>query len=308
MFTYGPVPSRRLGRSIGVSLIRPKACSYNCVYCQLGRTTQLQVRRESFFPRDLIFKELKNRVSKDKPDYITFAGDGEPTLSKDIGWIIKQCKDTWDIPVAVLTNGSLLFQDDIKSELMSADVVLPSLDAGNSKTFKSINRAHRDIQFENVINGLVDFRSAYKGQMWLEVMLVNDINTSMAELLPMKEGIENISPDRIYVMLPTRPPAEKWVKPPDPAKLLLAQKLFSGSIPISGLEYGDFGVKDFEDVKEAIIEIGSRHPLRKELALNIEAQFNNSGTVEKMIKSKELIEVNYEGEEYVILPYFVRGK
>jgi len=308
MFTYGPVPSRRLGRSIGVSLIRPKACSYNCVYCQLGRTTQLQVRRESFFPRDIIFKELKHRVSKDNPDYITFAGDGEPTLSKDIGWIIKQCKDTWDIPVAVLTNGSLLFQDDIKSELMSADVVLPSLDAGNSKTFKSINRAHRDIQFENVINGLVDFRSAYKGQMWLEVMLVNDINTSMAELLPMKEGIENISPDRIYVMLPTRPPAEKWVKPPDPAKLLLAQKLFSGSIPISGLEYGDFGVKDFEDVKEAIIEIGSRHPLRKELALNIEAQFNNSGTVEKMIKSKELIEVNYEGEEYVILPYFVRGK
>ncbi len=151
MYTYGPVPSRRLGRSLGVSPIPPRTCSYSCVYCQLGRTTHLVTRKQSFYPKEDILSEIIRNAESSKPDYITFVGDGEPTLCADLGWLINQYKKRLPFPVAVITNGSLLFREDIRQDLMSADVVLPSLDAGSEEVFRRINRPHSEIRFDTML-------------------------------------------------------------------------------------------------------------------------------------------------------------
>ncbi|MEA1979934.1 MAG: radical SAM protein [candidate division Zixibacteria bacterium] len=146
MYIYGPVPSRRLGRSLGVSPIPPKTCSYNCIYCQLGRTTHPQIERMSFFPKEDIFQEILNSKHLESTDVITFVGDGEPTLNKDLGWIINKCKDELNLPVAVITNGSLLYLKEVREALTNADIVIPSMDAGNKKTFIRINRPYPKLE------------------------------------------------------------------------------------------------------------------------------------------------------------------
>ena len=171
-FIYGPVPSRRLGRSLGVSPIPRKTCTYSCVYCHLGPTTRLTVARESFFPKDEIYDEIASALPEADADYVTFSGDGEPTLCKDLGWLIRRCKADFDTPVAVITNGSLLSLPEVREELREADLVMPSLDAGSAGVFRQINRPERSLEFDTVIEGLVAFRNEYPGLIWLEVMLV----------------------------------------------------------------------------------------------------------------------------------------
>jgi wyosine [tRNA(Phe)-imidazoG37] synthetase (radical SAM superfamily) len=308
MYVYGPVPSRRLGNSLGVSPIPPKTCSYTCVYCQLGRTTHLQTKRKRFFPREDILSEILKVGKNTTPDYVTFVGDGEPTLCRDLGWLIKNTNDQLQTPIAVITNGSLLFLDDVRSELKHARIVMPTLDAGNEETFRAINRPHRDISFDKMLNGLVDFRNEYSGQIWLEVMLVKGINDQEKELHSIKKAIERIKPDRIYIMTPIRPPAESWVEQSDYECIIKAQDILGESIPISGLERGQFGTEEFSNAEQAILEIGSRHPLRRSQALEIEAKFSQSGVVEQMLASKKLISINYKNEEYLLPRYFKMGR
>ncbi len=307
MYTYGPVPSRRLGRSLGVSPIPPKTCSYSCVYCQLGRTNRKQITRESFYPKEDILAEIAELMEVSSPDYITFVGDGEPTLCKDISWLIGQCKEKWTIPVAVITNGSLLFLEDVRHDLKKADVVLPTLDAGNEKTFKTINRPHGHIKYDAMLQGLVDFRSGYSGQIWLEVMLVKGLNDTEDELLNIRQAVDMIQPDRVYVVIPIRPPAESWVKPPDPVTILKAQQILGEAIPLTGLESGRFGLQEFSDARQAIMGIASRHPLRREQAADIEKTFSAPETVKQMLEAKELVEVEYNGNKYLLPGYFIRG-
>ena len=307
MYTYGPVPSRRLGRSLGVSPIPPKTCSYSCVYCQLGRTNRKQIRREGFYPKEDILAEIAQLMEVSSPDYITFVGDGEPTLCKDLGWLIGQCKEKWTIPVAVITNGSLLFLEDVRHDLKKADVVLPTLDAGNEKTFKTINKPHGHIKYDAMLQGLVDFRSGYSGQIWLEVMLVKGLNDTEDELLNIRQAVDMIQPDRVYVVIPIRPPAESWVKPPDPVTILKAQQILGEAIPLTGLESGRFGLQEFSDARQAIMGIASRHPLRREQAADIEKTFSAPETVKQMLKVKELVEVEYNGNKYLLPGYFIRG-
>jgi len=308
MYVYGPVPSRRLGRSLGVSPIPPKTCSYTCVYCQLGRTNYLQVKRESFYPKEDILAEIIHLGQTAAADYVTFVGDGEPTLSTDLGWLIWQTKDALHLPVAVITNGSLLFRDDVRADLADADVVMPTLDAGNAKTFRAINRPHRGIDFDAMLHGLIDFRGEYPGQMWLEVMLVCGLNDSDEELAGIAECVDLIAPDRVYVVTPIRPPAETWVTPPDPATILKAQQAISQAVPLAGAESGTFGLEEFSNAKQAIIEIGSRHPLRWEQALDIEKSFSAPGVISGMLKAKKLVEIEYNGKKYLLPEHFVRGK
>lgn len=307
MYTYGPVPSRRLGRSLGVSPIPPKTCSYSCVYCQLGRTNHKQITRESFYQKEDVLAQIAQLMEVSSPDYITFVGDGEPTLCKDLGWLIGQCKEKWTIPVAVITNGSLLFLEDVRHDLKKADVVLPTLDAGNEKTFKTINRPHGHIKYDAMLQGLVDFRSGYSGQIWLEVMLVKGLNDTEDELLNIRQAVDMIQPDRVYVVIPIRPPAESWVKPPDPATILKAQQILGEAIPLAGLESGQFGLQEFSDARQAIMGIASRHPLRREQAADIEKTFSAPETVKQMLEAKELVEVEYNGNKYLLPGYFIRG-
>lgn len=308
MYTYGPVPSRRLGRSLGVSPIPPKTCSYSCVYCQLGRTNHLRIKRESFYPKEEIFSEIQKNARTSKPDYVTFVGDGEPTLCKDLGWLIDKTRNELGLPTAVITNGSLLSLEDVRRDLAKTDVLLPSLDAGSEKTFRQINRPHRSIKYYDLLQGLKDFRMEFTGQMWLEVMLVQGLNDSQEELSNIKSAADLIKPDRIYVVTPIRPPAESWVKPPSPETILKAQQILGNTIPLTELESGDFGLREFTDARQAIVEIGSRHPLRLDQARKIENAFSSGEVVGRMIKEKELIKVEYNNRYYVLPAHFIRRR
>ena len=308
MYVYGPVPSRRLGQSLGVSPIPAKTCSYTCIYCQLGRTTNLTTERKSFYPREDILAEILERGKKSNFDYVTFVGDGEPTLCKDLGWLIEETKKNLKVQTAVITNGSMLFRKDIRSDLKHADIIMPTLDAGNEKTFRAINRPHRNITFETMLQGLIDFRQEYSGQIWLEIMLVKDVNDSEEELLSIRRAVDAVKPDRVYFVTPIRPPAEIWVQPPDLESIIKAQGIIGNAMPITELEAGQFGLGEFKNAEQAILEIGSRHPLRREQALEIEKQLSVKGAVEKMVKNKDLIEVDYNGNIYLLPKHFRLSK
>ncbi|MBL7081539.1 MAG: radical SAM protein [Candidatus Omnitrophica bacterium] len=299
MFIFGPVPSRRLGRSLGVSPIPAKTCSYSCVYCQIGITDNLQIERQSFFPKEDIFTEIESTLKKSCADYITFAGDGEPTLSSDLGWLIHQCKIKFKIPVAVLTNGSLFFMASVRRDLLEADVVLPTLDAASPEIFRRINQPHPKIDFSLMLKGQVDFRKEYKGKIWLEVMLVDGLNDTDRELKKIKELIALIKPDRVYVNVPIRPPAQPWVKVPQTLQIFKAASILEAE-PLCDYEIGEFGIEEFPDARSAILEISQRHPLRKEQAEDIERRFSQAGIIERMLKEGQLHSKEYQTKIYYL--------
>lgn len=210
---FGPVPSRRLGISLGVDLVPFKTCTFNCVYCECGRTTALTAKRREFIPSGEVIKELEDFLSeKPKLDYVTFSGSGEPTLHTGLGRFINFVKEKYrNYRVAVMTNGSLLFLKSVRGELKNADVVVPSLDAATEKVFRRINRPHKSWSIKKVIRGLVDFRREYKGKIWLEVFIVPGSNDAPAELKKLKEVIVKIKPDKIQLNALSRPGAEKCV-------------------------------------------------------------------------------------------------
>ena len=209
MYTYlfGPVPSRRLGISLGVDLVPMKTCSLNCIYCECGPTTELSITRDEYIKPDSIKKELHHFFNNNPlPDFVTFSGSGEPTLNSCIGNILSFIKATVpNIPVAVLTNGTLLFSKNVRNEINNADLVLPSLDAATPEAFHKINRPHMDLDIENIIEGLVQFRKEYKGKIYLEVFIIPGINDTEKELFALKKAIKKISPDRVQLNTLDRP-------------------------------------------------------------------------------------------------------
>jgi wyosine [tRNA(Phe)-imidazoG37] synthetase (radical SAM superfamily) len=214
-YIFGPVPSRRLGRSLGVDLVPYKTCTFDCIYCDLGRTTDKTVSRQSYVPPEEIQGELELTLSvlEKRPDYITLSGSGEPTLNQHIGKVIESVKELTSIPLAVLTNGSLLFEKEVRNGLLDADVVLPSLDAVTPFIFEHINRPYTSLKIEEIISGLVQFRNQYRGQIWLEIVFCRGVNDGNDEVKKLKEVIEKIEPDRVQLNTPVRPPAEDFAFP-----------------------------------------------------------------------------------------------
>lgn len=204
---FGPVPSRRLGMSLGVDLVPKKVCSLNCVYCEVGKTTTLTLNRKEYIPYDAVVKELTHYFQHNPdPDYITFSGYGEPTLNSCIGDIIHYVKKLKPkIPIAVLTNGTLLYDKKVRDELRDATVVLPSLDAATEKGFLSINRPPKTLTLNQYIHGLITFRKEFKGKIWLEVFILPNYNTNEKELLALKKAILKIKPDYIQLNALDRP-------------------------------------------------------------------------------------------------------
>ncbi|MGE5293362.1 MAG: radical SAM protein [Solirubrobacterales bacterium] len=212
-FTYGPVPSRRLGFSLGVDIVPPKICTLDCVYCQLGRTTKSTVAREDFVDIDAVLAEIKGKLDAGlQADYITLGGSGEPTLNSRLGDLIDGIRKLTDIPVAILTNGTLFYRQDVRSECAKADMVAPSLDAGDAATFETVNRPNRDITIEKLVSGLEQFRKEYSGQIWLEVFLIAGVNTDAEQVSLIKGLIERIRPDKVHLNTAVRPPAEPVVR------------------------------------------------------------------------------------------------
>jgi len=232
---YGPVPSRRLGRSLGVDLVPFKVCSLDCIYCQLGPTTTKTLDREEYVPVEELVEDVRAALANaDRPDYITLAGSGEPTLHVHLDEIIARIKKLTDIPVALLTNGSLFFRRDVRQDAALADVVLPSLDAPDGQLFRRINRPHPGIEFARLVDGLVRFRDEYAGQVWLEVFLVKGINDTAADVAQFNGHIERIRPDRIHLNTAVRPAAEADVLPVAPGDLARLCQLFGPKASVAG--------------------------------------------------------------------------
>ncbi len=219
-YLYGPVPSRRLGRSLGVDIVPAKVCTLDCVYCQIGRTAEKTIERKNYTDIEAVLAELKERLAGGlKADFITISGSGEPTLHSRLGELIDGIKKITNIPVAVITNGTLLYRPDVRADCAKADVVLPSLDAGDQRAFQRINRPHTDISIEKLISGLCAFRNEYAGQIWLEVFFVEGLNTDSEQIAKIKSAIGRICPDKVQLNTAVRPTAEPNIKSVNAEKL-----------------------------------------------------------------------------------------
>ncbi len=250
-YIFGPVPSRRLGRSLGIDLVPFKTCTYDCIYCQLGRTTHKTLTRRAWAPCDAVWRELAPALAA-RPDYITLSGSGEPTLFSPLHKLIEGIRTLTAIPVAVLTNGSLLYREDVQDELLGADLVIPSLDAGDSVTFEQVNRPHRDLVFERVLEGLVGFQRRFRGRFWLEVFLVNDLTTSAAQLAAIRHCVARIRPDRVQLNTVTRPPAESFASPVPHSRLQDIAATFAQPAEV---------IADFQGAAAADPAPGDRHEI-----------------------------------------------
>ncbi|RLE12403.1 radical SAM protein [Candidatus Aerophobetes bacterium] len=264
---FGPVPSRRLGFSLGVDTIPFKTCTLDCIYCQLGRTTNKTVERREYIPADTILREIEKILSqrgKQKIDYITFSGSGEPTLNLKLGYMIEKIKKITSIPIAILTNGTLLYSSSLQEELQLADLVIPSLDASDEDTFKAINRPHPSLTLEKVVSGIATFSQNFQGKIWLEVMMVEGINDSFEKIKKIGEVIKEIKLDKIQLNTPVRPPAEEFAHPVSLSLLKKAKTILGERCEVIAHFKKHQEITSKEDIKDAILTMIKRRPVTLE--------------------------------------------
>ncbi len=296
-YVYGPIPSRRLGKSLGISPVEKKACNYSCIYCQLGYTDKLMDERKEFYPVMDIISELKFVLDKNiEYDVISIVGEGEPTLYSELGLLIREIKKLTDKPVCVITNGSKLYDPQVRVELMYADIVLPSLDAYNQNSYRRINNPLRNIRYGVILQGLIDFSQIYEGQIWLEIMLLKDYNDSAAALKKFKKILKRIKYDRLYLNLPVRPPANKEVAMADKETVeKFAEEL--KAIPIDLLSEEDF-YSHIDDDYEAVLSIIRRHPMNQhEIKRFLETRKNSDyqSLLDKLGSDSKVVSIKYKG-------------
>lgn len=263
-YVFGPVSSKRLGQSLGVDLLPPKSCTWNCVYCQLGRTKRFETERREFFPRQEILDEIVEALQNNTGiDWITFVGSGETTLYKGLGWLIHEVKQRTSIPVAVITNGSLLHLPEVRQELLDADAVLPSLNAGSEELYLRIDRPAPGFGFLQHIEGLRQFRQEYTGKLWVEVMLIAGLNDSDEALEDLARVLADIRPDTVHLVVPTRPAPESFVGLPDEERVLRAVFILSKAAHVVHPVKGSMNLKGASDLLEAVTAIAVRHPVQE---------------------------------------------
>lgn len=301
MLTFGPVPSRRLGKSLGINNLPHKICSYSCIYCQLGRTTDKTIERKSYFRPEEIRREVEKKIEEfEEIDFLTFVPNGEPTLDANLGREIKELKD-FSMKIAVITNGSLLWREDVRKDLMEADWISIKIDSVDRKIWSAINRPHPSLNLEKVLDGILEFSSNFNGFLATETMLLDGINDS--KFGKFVEFLEKLNPNKSYISVPIRPPAEDWVKPAREDKLnQLYQEIRERSIDVELLihyEGRDFGIS--EDIKESILSIASVHPLREDYLLDLLAKAKADRRVlDELIEEGKLSEVVYRGMKFYV--------
>ncbi len=260
---YGPVPSRRLGRSLGIDLVPFKTCSYDCIYCQLGRTTNKTIELREYVPLDAVLEELTQRLPcEPAPDYIGLAGSGEPTLHARIGELIDAIKTMTSVPVAVLTNGSMLWSPEVRASLAQADLVMPSLDAGDASTFERVNRPHPGIGFAAMVEGLATFAEGFRGKIWLEVFILRGITDQPDRVRDIASIVRRIRPDRVQLNTVARPPAEADALEAVPDALERLRGFFPGVCEViaeSRIVESEDRIAS-EDAEEAIRALLARRP------------------------------------------------
>jgi wyosine [tRNA(Phe)-imidazoG37] synthetase (radical SAM superfamily) len=266
-YVFGPVPSRRLGQSLGIDPVPLKTCNWNCVYCQLGRTRPLTKERKDYFPPEEIAAEVRDALEVHKPgeiDWVTFVGSGETLLCAGLGGLLRRVKSITELPVAVITNGSLLYLPEVRQELAATDAVLPTLDAGTVGLYRKINRPRPELTFDLLVEGLTAFRRDYPGKLWVEVMLVGGLNDSPQALADIARVLEEVRPDAVHINLPTRPPAETWVQLPTDKSLMQAMAILGKIAEVVHPAAGSFDLSGYDNPVDAILTIITRHPMRQE--------------------------------------------
>lgn len=259
---YGPIPSRRLGKSLGISPIPKKTCNYGCVYCMLDKTTNMINTPQMFYPVSTIIFQLQEVLDTNiEVDVISIVGDGEPTLYAGLGELIDEIRKITNKPIALITNGATLDNPSIYQACLKTDIILPSVNGYDLHTFKKINRPHKDISFESITQALVKFTHEYQGECWLELMLMDGINDSLEDLLNYKEFIKQFKCDRLYINTPIRIPTEEYVKPVTHTKMIQAMEILNAQ----GIEdtYSHTFVSSIKDNIEAIHSLIQRHPMNQ---------------------------------------------
>jgi len=307
MIVFGPVPSRRLGRSLGINNIPPKICSYSCIYCQLGRTLKMQTSRKEFYKPKDIYREVEEKIKKIKNrketvDYLTFVPDGEPTLDINLGREIEDLKPI-GIKIAVITNSSLIWREDVQRDLSQADLVSIKIDTVDENIWRKINRPHPDLNLEDILDGISIFSREFKGVIYTETMLIDNINDSEDILRDTADFISKISIDKSYISIPIRPPAEREIRIPSEENLNKAYNIFREKnidveylIGYEGNEFSSTG-----NIREDILSITSVHPIRedglKKLLRKADIKWD---IVEELIAKEELKEVVYRDKKFYI--------
>ena len=261
---FGPVSSKRLGQSLGVDVLPAKSCTWDCMYCQLGGTKEFVAERREFYPKEEILEEIRTAVESGVAiDWITFVGSGETTLYKGLGWLIHETKKLTSIPVAVITNGSLLSDEEVRRELLEADAVLPSFNAGSPELFERIDRPCPGFTYERHVEGLAAFREVYRGMLWVEVMLIGGVNDTVEALQDIAAALEEVKPDTVHIVLPTRPSTEPGVGLPGEEGIARARLILSRVAKVVHPVKGGMNLKNTDDIQKTVASIVVRHPVQE---------------------------------------------
>ena len=305
MKVYGPVPSRRLGQSLGVNNIPPKICTYSCVYCQLGRTISLQSERRTFYDPTEIASDAERQIRKardrdERIDYLTIVPDGEPTLDVNLGREIGLLKEL-GIKVAVIENASLLWREDVRDDLSEADWVSLKVDAVTEEAWRRVCRPHSALNHETVLRGMADFADMFKGELATETMLIEGLNDSVEEVEKVADFLATLRPSKAYIAIPTRPPAERWVKPASEQSINRAFQIFDGVLDhveyLIGYEGNAFAFTG--NVEEDLLSISSVHPMREEGVAELLSKAGSDwSVVRKLLDEQRLIELEYGGNKF----------
>ena len=300
MIAFGPVPSRRLGRSLGINNIPPKICTYSCVYCQIGHTLKMQVDRMEYYGKDKIMEDVRTkiekvRVSGDSIDYLTFVPDGEPTLDIHLGREIEMLGQ-FGIKIAVITNASLIWREDVRKELMNADWVSLKIDSTHEETWRKTDRPHPDLNLENILNGILEFSKVYRGELTTETMLVKDLNDEKSQMEEIARYLSLIKPAKAYLSIPTRPPAVDNIQSPDEEVINRSYQILKESIDnveyLIGYEGNAYTFTG--NVEEDILSITAVHPMRKDAVRNFLNRSNADWEIiKKLMANGKLIETEY---------------
>lgn len=305
MIAFGPVPSRRLGRSLGINNIPPKICTYSCIYCQLGRTIKMQADRHAFYQPDEISKDVERKVESAREvdesiDYLTFVPDGEPTLDVNLGREI-ELLEPLGLKTAVITNGSLIWREDVREELGKADWVSLKVDAAPEAIWRRVNRPHGSLQLASIREGMLEFAGDYKGELMTETMLIEGVNDGEENIKGIADFLVRLRPDRAYLSIPTRPPAENWAHPPSEETINRAFQILSEKVDhvehLIGYEGSEFSFTG--NVEEDLLSITAVHPMREEAVSEFLARARADwSVVHRLIARGQLIEMKYEGKRF----------
>jgi wyosine [tRNA(Phe)-imidazoG37] synthetase (radical SAM superfamily) len=306
---FGPVPSRRLGRSLGINHVPPKVCTYACVYCQVGRTTRLRVRRSPFLGPVAVAAAVGRKVDAARRagvhiDYLTFVPDGEPTLDRDLGREVQALRGL-GIPIAVVTNGSLLDRADVRADLAGADWVSLKVDTVDPERWRQVNRPHGRLELGRILVGMQELAAGFRGRLVTETMLLADVNDGEAELRATASFIGSLRPAMAYLAVPTRPPAEVWVRPASAGGVTRAYEVFralAGPVQLLVGYEGDAFVPT-GDAREDLLAITAVHPMREHAVSRfLERAGAARDLVAELIRQGELVEVMYGGHRYLLRP------